>query len=73
MLSLKSLVKLSRSTSLASHASSPNAINSRKKQFKTGHDENIVRMILNVNVNRKKYSEKNYETKWNHLTAVLIL
>ena len=45
-------------------------VNFRKKQFETGHVENIVRDPQRE-FKTKKYSEKKkYETEWNRLTAI---
>ncbi len=45
-------------------------VNFRKKQFETGHVENIVRDPQRESKTKKYSEKKKYENEWNRLTAV---
>ena len=45
-------------------------VNFRKKQFETGHVENIVRDPQRESKTKKYSEKKKYETEWNRLTAI---
>lgn len=45
-------------------------VNFRKKQFETGHVENIVRDTQRESKTKKYSEKKKYENEWNRLTAV---
>lgn len=45
-------------------------VNFRKKQFETGHVENIVRDTQRESKTKKYSEKKKYENEWNRLTAI---
>ncbi|CAF3298939.1 unnamed protein product, partial [Rotaria sp. Silwood2] len=45
-------------------------VNFRKKQFETGHVENIVRDPQRESKTKKYSEKKKYENEWNRLTAI---